>query len=87
MTNSTESLLVLAWTTWVAVHKLKLATKHVRRLVQAEAASLRANYAVNYKKHGETGQDFSMCRRRSDPAAQICEVSCAVHERMGDAKE
>ena len=30
---------------------------------------------------------FSMCRRRSDPAAQIGEVSCAVHVRMGDAKE
>ena len=38
VTNSTDSLLALAWTTWVAVHKLKLATKHVRRLVQAEAA-------------------------------------------------
>ena len=26
---------------------------------------------------------FSTCRRRSDPAAQIGEVSCAVHVRMG----
>ena len=25
-------------------------------------------------------KDFSMCRRRSDPAVQIGEVSCAVHE-------
>ena len=25
--------------------------------------------------------------RRSDPAAQIGEVSCAAHVRMGDAKE
>ena len=42
VTSSTDSLLALARTTWVAVHKLKLATKHVRRLVQAEAASQRA---------------------------------------------
>ena len=42
VTSSTDSLLALAWTTWVAVHKLRLATKHVRRLAQAEATSQRA---------------------------------------------
>ena len=29
----------------------------------------------------------TMCRLRSDPAAQIVEVSYAVHVRMGDVKE
>ena len=42
VTSSTDSLLALSWTTWVAVNKLTLATKHVRRLVQAEASSQRA---------------------------------------------
>ena len=46
-TNCTDSLLAVAWTTWIAVHKLKLATKHVRRLVQAEAVSQGPNYVVN----------------------------------------
>ena len=41
-TNDIDSLLALARTTRIAVHKLKLATKNVRRLVQAEAASRRA---------------------------------------------
>ena len=36
--------------------------------------------------HTVSTKDFSMCRRRSDPAAQIGEVSCAVHVRMGDVK-
>ena len=35
-TNDSDSLLALAWTTWIAVHNPKLATKNVRRLVQAE---------------------------------------------------
>ena len=38
-TNDTDSMLALAWTTWTAVHNLKLASNNVRRLVQAEAAS------------------------------------------------
>ena len=50
-TNHTDSLLALAWTTWIAVHKLKLATKHGRRLVQAEAASQRAQEAWKRRDH------------------------------------
>ena len=32
-------------------------------------------------------KDFSMCRRRSDPAAQIGEHFCTVDVKMGDVKE
>ena len=41
-TNSTGSLLALAWTTWVAVHELRLASTRVRLLAQAAASSQRA---------------------------------------------
>ena len=51
VTNSSDSLLALAWTTWVAVHKLKLATKHVKRKQHHNGP----NNAVNYKKHGRDG--------------------------------
>ena len=109
LANGTDSLLALAWTTWIAVHKLKLATTNVRRLVQAEAASLRVQLFCELQEACERRdlslmwpparklggeetrpkkkRDFSMYRRRSDPAAQIGEVSCAAHVRMEDAKE
>ena len=32
-------------------------------------------------------KDVSMCRRRSDPAVQVGEVSCSVHVKMEDVKE
>ena len=41
-TSSTDSLLALALTTWVAVHKLRLASTRVRLLAQAAASSHRA---------------------------------------------
>ena len=83
MTSSTDSVLALAWITWVAVHKLKLATKRVRHSLM-----WRLVRKLGGKRNGPKKKTFSMCRRRrSDPAVQIGEVSCSVHVRMGDAKE
>ena len=61
-TNDTESLLALAWTTWIAVHRLKLATKNVRRLVQAEAASQRAQLCCELQEAWER-RDHSLMWR------------------------
>ena len=61
-TNDTDSLLALAWTTWIAVHKLKLATKNVRRLVQAEAASQRAELCCELQEAWER-RDHSLMWR------------------------
>ena len=62
MTSSTDSLLALAWTTWVAVHKLKLATKHVCRLVHAEAASPRAQLCCELQEAWERRDHSPTCR-------------------------
>ena len=97
----------MAWTTWFSEHKLRLATRHGGRLVQAEASSPRAQLCCELQEAWERRDhsmmwrsvrklegkrngpkiDFSMCRRRSDPAVQIGEVSCSVHVKMEGVKE
>ena len=90
-TNDTDSLLALAWTTWIAVHKLKLATKNVRRLVQAEAASQRAQLCCELQEAWERRDHSLMWRlarklggKRNGPKKIFFNVPSSIRPSSSD---
>ena len=62
VTFSMDSLWALAWTTWASEHKLRLATRHVGRLVQPEASSPRAQLCCELQEAWER-RDHSLMWR------------------------
>ena len=83
--------LALAWTTWVAVHKLRIATKHVRRWVQAEASSQRAQRCCELQEAWERRYHSLMWRlarklggKRNGPRKRFFNVPSSIRPRSSD---
>ena len=89
-----SSKLDLAWTTWVAVHRLRLASKCVRLLVQTAASAQRAQLCCELQEARERRDHSLMWRlarklggKKNGPKKRFFNVPSSIRPSSSDWKD
>ena len=89
-----SSKLALAWTTWVAVHRLRLASKCVRLMVQTAASAQRAQLCCELQEAWERRDHSLMWRlarklrgKKSGPKKRFFNVPSSTRPSSSDWKD